>query len=242
MDAFSQLLDGFAVALTPINLLWCLVGTTLGHRDRRASRARPGAHHRAAPADHLQGRADRGLHPVRRHLLRRDVRRLDHVDPAQHAGRERHHHHRARGQQDGPQRPRRRGARHRRHRLVRRRHHRHARHHLPGARGRGPGAQVRPGGLFLPHGAGVRDGIGRARLLGRARTGRAVLRHLARPDRRRPADRPAALHLRPCRSCSTASTSSWWRSACSRSARRSTSPRAIAWARTRSCRSRARSG
>jgi TctA family transporter len=30
MEAFSQLLNGFAVALTPINLLWCLVGTTLG--------------------------------------------------------------------------------------------------------------------------------------------------------------------------------------------------------------------
>src|SRR5258705_1771866 len=30
MDAFSQLLNGFAVALTPINLLWCLVGTTVG--------------------------------------------------------------------------------------------------------------------------------------------------------------------------------------------------------------------
>jgi putative tricarboxylic transport membrane protein len=30
MDAFAQLLNGFAVALTPINLMWCLVGTTLG--------------------------------------------------------------------------------------------------------------------------------------------------------------------------------------------------------------------
>src|SRR5262245_40943581 len=30
MDAFSQLLNGFAVALTPMNLVWCLVGTTLG--------------------------------------------------------------------------------------------------------------------------------------------------------------------------------------------------------------------
>src|ERR1700741_3047478 len=30
MEAFSQLLNGFAVALTPMNLLWCLVGTTLG--------------------------------------------------------------------------------------------------------------------------------------------------------------------------------------------------------------------
>src|SRR5436190_18830427 len=30
MDAFSELLNGFAVALTPMNLLRCLVGTTLG--------------------------------------------------------------------------------------------------------------------------------------------------------------------------------------------------------------------
>lgn len=30
MDTFAQLLTGFAVALTPINLMWCLVGTTLG--------------------------------------------------------------------------------------------------------------------------------------------------------------------------------------------------------------------
>src|SRR4029453_8597363 len=30
MDAFQQLLNGFAVALPPMNLLWCLVGTTLG--------------------------------------------------------------------------------------------------------------------------------------------------------------------------------------------------------------------
>src|SRR5712691_2899895 len=30
MDAFAQLMSGFAVALTPMNLLWCLVGTTLG--------------------------------------------------------------------------------------------------------------------------------------------------------------------------------------------------------------------
>jgi putative tricarboxylic transport membrane protein len=30
MDGFSNLMNGFAVALTPINLMWCLVGTTLG--------------------------------------------------------------------------------------------------------------------------------------------------------------------------------------------------------------------
>ncbi len=30
MDGFNSLMQGFAVALTPINLMWCLVGTTLG--------------------------------------------------------------------------------------------------------------------------------------------------------------------------------------------------------------------
>ena len=30
MDTFPELLNGFAVALTPVNLLWCLLGTTLG--------------------------------------------------------------------------------------------------------------------------------------------------------------------------------------------------------------------
>ena len=30
MDALSALLDGFRVALTPINLLWALAGVTLG--------------------------------------------------------------------------------------------------------------------------------------------------------------------------------------------------------------------
>jgi putative tricarboxylic transport membrane protein len=30
MDTLSALLGGFATAITPMNLLWCLVGTTLG--------------------------------------------------------------------------------------------------------------------------------------------------------------------------------------------------------------------
>ena len=30
MDGFHSLMQGFAVALTPVNLMWCLVGTTLG--------------------------------------------------------------------------------------------------------------------------------------------------------------------------------------------------------------------
>ena len=30
MDAFSHLMDGFGVAFTPMNLLWSLIGVTLG--------------------------------------------------------------------------------------------------------------------------------------------------------------------------------------------------------------------
>src|SRR3954449_3927305 len=30
MDVLSQLAAGFATALTPVNLMWCLIGTTLG--------------------------------------------------------------------------------------------------------------------------------------------------------------------------------------------------------------------
>ena len=30
MDSLNQLMAGFGVALTPVNLMWCLVGTTLG--------------------------------------------------------------------------------------------------------------------------------------------------------------------------------------------------------------------
>ena len=123
----GDLLAGFAVALTPANLLWGLAGHHARHRGRRAARHRAGAHRRAAAAGHLQPRSHRGADHVRRHLLRRDVRRIDDVDPAQHARRERDDRHRDRRPPDGAQRARRRGAGHRRDRIVRRRHARHAR-------------------------------------------------------------------------------------------------------------------
>ena len=97
------------------------------HRRRRAAGHRPGAHRRAAAAGHLRPRSHGGADHVRRHLLRRDVRRIDDVDPAEHAGRERDDRDRARWPSDGAQRARRRGAGHRRDRIVRRRHARHAR-------------------------------------------------------------------------------------------------------------------
>ncbi len=199
MGAFEHLLNGFAVALTPINLMWCLVGTTLGTAIGVLPGLGPALTIALLLPITFKVDADRGLHSVRRHLLRRHVWRLDHVDPAQYAGRERHHRHRARRKQDGARRPRGRRVGDRRHRLLRGRHHRHARHYFPGAHRGGSGAQIRPGRLFLADGVCLRHRLGRARLVGGARADLAVPRHLARPDRRRPADRPAALHLRPAR-------------------------------------------
>ncbi len=105
------------------------------HRRRRAPRHRPGADRGAAAAGHLPVRPDGEPDHVRRHLLRRHVRRLDDLDPAQHPRRERLDRHRARGQQDGAQGPRRAGARHRRDRLLRRRADRDDRPRLHLARG-----------------------------------------------------------------------------------------------------------
>ena len=131
MDTFALLAAGpRRRRCSPMNLLYAFDRRDARHRGRRAAGHRPGADRGAAAAGHLQARPDRLAHHVRRHLLRRHVRRLDHLDPAQHAGRERLDRHRARGQQDGARRPRRPGAGHRRDRLVRRRHDRHARARL----------------------------------------------------------------------------------------------------------------
>ena len=121
MDTLGLLAHGLAGALQPINLLYALIGVTLG----TAVGVLPGIGPALTVALLLPvtyqldptGLADH----VRRHLLRRHVRRLDDLDPAQHAGRERLDRHRARGQQDGAQGPRRPGAGHGGDRLLRRR-------------------------------------------------------------------------------------------------------------------------
>ena len=74
------------------------------HPGRRAPRHRARADRRAAAADHVHPGADRRADPVRGHLLRRHVRRVDDRDPAEHTGRERVDGGRPRGQQDGAQR------------------------------------------------------------------------------------------------------------------------------------------
>ena len=116
---FAQRADGAAPGLGAR-------GHDVGHGDRRAARHRPGADGGRAAAGDVQRRADQRLHHVRRHLLRRHVRRLDHQHPAEHARRDRVDRHRHRRPRDGAAGPRRRGAGHRRHRLVRRGHAGHA--------------------------------------------------------------------------------------------------------------------
>ena len=98
MDILSSLMDGFATALTPMNLLYALIGVLLG----TAVGVLPGIGPAMTVALLLPvtygPRTDQRLHHVRRHLLRRHVRRVHHVDPAQHPRRIVLGDHRDRGQ------------------------------------------------------------------------------------------------------------------------------------------------
>ena len=86
--ALQHLGLGLSVATQGINLLYALIGVAAGDADRRAARHRPGRDDRDAAADDLRAAAGLGADHAGRHLLRRAVRRLDDVDPAQHAGRD----------------------------------------------------------------------------------------------------------------------------------------------------------
>ena len=127
METFSALMSGFAVALTLKNLLWGFVGVTLGTAIGVLPGIGPALTIALLLPATAQPRSHRRADHVRRHLLRRDVRRLDDVDPAQHAGRVGDDRHRDGRQPDGQARPRRAGAGDRGDRLVRRRHDRDAR-------------------------------------------------------------------------------------------------------------------
>ena len=153
MDIFANLAVGFGVALTVNNLLYCFIGVFLGTADRRAARHRAGRDHRDAAAAHLQPRCRDCAHHAGGHLLRRAVRRLDHGDPGQPAGRVVGGRHHARRLPDGAAGARRSGARHRGDRLVHRRLRRDARGRAvlaAACRGR---AELRAGRLLLADGA-----------------------------------------------------------------------------------------
>jgi len=85
MENFDWLMQGFAEAATPMNLLYAVIGVLLG----TAVGVLPGigpAMTVAPASDHLQRQPQRGVHHVRGHLLRRHVRRIDDLDPVEHAG------------------------------------------------------------------------------------------------------------------------------------------------------------
>ncbi len=84
------------------------------HRGRRAAGPRPDRNHQPAAADLGLSRPHQLDHPDVRHLLRRDVRRLDHIDPDQDPGRSRKRRDLPRRLPDGAPRPRRSCARHQR--------------------------------------------------------------------------------------------------------------------------------
>ncbi len=196
MDTFAALGAGLIGRAAADEPLVRLCRRDARHRGRRAARHRPGAHRGAAAADHLQARPGGLAHHVRRHLLWRHVWRLHRLHPAQHAGRELLHRHGAGGQQDGPGRARRAGARHRRHRLLRRRLHRHRRARADRAdRGRHRHL-VRAGRLFRADGARLRHRLRRLRRLGDQGPHQPVHRPHPRPDRHRPAERAGAALLR----------------------------------------------
>ena len=125
MDIADGLLHGFsrrAAADKPAVVFRRLLAR---HRRRHPAGPRAGGDDRDAAAADLQHGSSRRRHHAGRHLLRRQIRRLHHLDPAQHAGRIVLGRHLPRRLSDGAQGPRRRGARHRRDRLLRRRHCRH---------------------------------------------------------------------------------------------------------------------
>ena len=117
-DILSLLAGGFATAGTPINLMWAFVGCALGTAIGVLPGLGPAVTVAMLAAHHLAGGAHRVDDLLCRNLLRRHVRRVHHLDPAQHPGRNRHHGDGARGLQDGQERPCRRGPGHLGHRLF----------------------------------------------------------------------------------------------------------------------------
>ena len=153
VDLLSNLAFGVSVAASPQNLMLCLIGALVGTLIGVLPGHRPGRHHRHAAADHLRPAAGRRADHARRHLLRRDVWRIDHRDPGEYPGRVCVRGDNARRPSDGAAGPCRTGACDRRHRLVLcglRCHRDHRRGRCSTDQRR---ADVRAGGIFLADGA-----------------------------------------------------------------------------------------
>ena len=161
-ELLANLALGFSVAAQSVQHRLLPARRAGRHAGRRAAGHRHGCDRRHAAADHLRPAAGRRADHARRHLLRRAIWRLDHLDPGQYSGRGDLGRHLSRRPSDGAARPRRRGAVDRRHRLVLRR----LRLDRAGRRAWRAAdldrAAVRPGGIFLADGArpDLRGGAG----------------------------------------------------------------------------------
>ena len=174
----------------------CPARLSARHADRSAPRHRPDSHHRHAAADNLRSRALVRADHAGRHLLRRAVRRLDHVDPGEHPGRGGLDRHLPRRQPDGQAGTRRRRARSGRPGLVLRRLRRHDLH-----RGvRSAACRHRPGvqlaGLFFADGARARHCGGAGARIGDQGGRNGSCRPAVRSRRHRRQQRIDALYVR----------------------------------------------
>ena len=163
---------------------------------RRASGRRSTRGARLAVADHVHTDPGRRDGDARLYFLRRDVWRLDDLDPAQHSGRGRVRRDLPRRAPDGEAGTRRPGARHRGDRLLRRGHARRYRDDVLRASDRGGGHSLRTPRELCPDGAGrYLHALYDRRLVSEGRAdGGARISH--RSDRHRRGQRAGALHLR----------------------------------------------
>ena len=127
MDALGNLLLGFSVALTPVNLFWCLVGVVLGTMVGVLPGLGPAATIAMLLPLTLKMDHTTAIIALAGYFLRRALRRLDDVDPAQHTRRVLFGRDLSRRLSDGAQRKSGRGAGNFRHRFVRRGDRRRAR-------------------------------------------------------------------------------------------------------------------
>ena len=87
MDILQGLLQGFSVILEPTQSLLLLSRVLHRHLDRGAAGGRTAGCAVGAAAGDVRAAAGSWRRHALRHLLRRHVRGIDHVDPGQHSGR-----------------------------------------------------------------------------------------------------------------------------------------------------------
>ena len=151
---FESLLGGFATVISPVNLLFCFFGVTMGTIIGVLPGRRAGRRDGDARSLHLRHESHHRHHHAGRHLLRGHVRRLDHFHPGQPSRGIVIGHDLPGRLPDGPEREGRRGSGHGRHRLLHRRHPERDRAHAAGAppcRFRDP---FRPARILCPDGPG----------------------------------------------------------------------------------------